>query len=567
MKRLLLPAIITSAIVAMSAQEAALTSAAPGLADVEPLMARFLADSNVVGVSVGVEHGSDVIVRGGWGLADRGTGRKATAETVYRLGSSSKQFTAALVMKLVERGVVGLDDPVDRHLPEMPRKWLGITIRQLLNHTSGVPNFTDAGSSHWAKKLSPAGLLALVSGHGLRFPAGSKYAYSNSNYVMLGQIAERHYGKPFAQILADELFGPLNMTSTRYCEDEYGANGQAMPYIRDGDRVKDAPVLEHRARFWFGRHLLDRRGRRRVDSRAARRQGGRRLVVRADDDTRGRGSAGTIRLRPDRAERGCAAGAASWRNGSRFYRDAGLASGRTVVDRHPDEHATDATHDIPVARSRANCSRQSCDHRSGSDWTAAGCGRAQTIGWHLHRQRRQPAARDQILARRQNPHEPGHRPRPYPVAASRPARVRRRVRLVGSLHIQCRKRRSDRPDVRAKRLDVHRSAEALTAMRPRVVRLTTCTLAAAVLTLGAAAGRTTIAARHAESRSATCEDALSTLLELPLVWETDLKRMILKLRDAGEVRVIEQTKSITATSRTPLVRLELIRELEAEGLL
>ena len=232
--------VLISAIV-IGALAAALPSAAPRLADVEPLMARFLADSNVVGVSVGVEHGSDVIVRGGWGLADRGTGRKATAETVYRLGSSSKQFTAALVMKLVERGVVGLDDPVDRHLPQMPRKWLGITVRQLLNHTSGVPNFTDKGSSNWAKKLPPAGLLGLVSGQGLRFPAGSKYAYSNSNYVMLGQIAERHYGKPFAQILADELFGPLNMTSTRYCEDEYGANGQAMPYIRDGDRVKDAP--------------------------------------------------------------------------------------------------------------------------------------------------------------------------------------------------------------------------------------------------------------------------------------------------------------------------------------
>ena len=232
--------VLTSAIV-IGALAATLTSAAPRLADVEPLMARFLADSNVVGVSVGVEHGSDVIVRGGWGLADRRTGRKATAETVYRLGSSSKQFTAALVMKLVERGVVGLDDPVDRHLPQMPRKWLGITIRQLLNHTSGVPNFTDTGSGNWAKKLSPAGLLALVSGHGLQFPAGSKYAYSNSNYVMLGQIAERHYGKPYPQILADELFGPLHMTSTRYCEDEYGANGQAMPYIRDGDRVKDAP--------------------------------------------------------------------------------------------------------------------------------------------------------------------------------------------------------------------------------------------------------------------------------------------------------------------------------------
>ena len=86
--------VLTSTI-AIGALAVALTSASPRLADVEPLMTRFLADSNVVGVSVGVEHGSDVIVRGGWGLADRGTGRKATAETVYRLGSSSKQFTAA----------------------------------------------------------------------------------------------------------------------------------------------------------------------------------------------------------------------------------------------------------------------------------------------------------------------------------------------------------------------------------------------------------------------------------------------------------------------------------------
>jgi CubicO group peptidase (beta-lactamase class C family) len=230
--------VLTSAI-AIGALAAA--SAAPRRADVEPLMARFLADSNVVGVSVGVERGGEVIVRGGWGLADRGTGRKATAETAYRLGSSSKQFTAALVMRLVERGVVGLDDPVDRHLPQMPRKWLGITVRQLLNHTSGVPDFTDTGSSNWAKKLSPEGLLALVSGHGLQSPAGSTFAYSNSNYVMLGQIAERHYGKPLPQILSDELFGPLNMTSTRYCEDEYGANGQAMPYMRNGDRIEDAP--------------------------------------------------------------------------------------------------------------------------------------------------------------------------------------------------------------------------------------------------------------------------------------------------------------------------------------
>lgn len=206
---------------------------------VESLIARYLADANVIGVSVGVERGTQVLVRGGWGLADRTTGRKATADTTYRLGSASKQFTAALAMRLVERGAIALDDPVERHLPQVPRKWHGITVRQLLNHTSGVPDFTDTGSGNWSRRLSPAELLGLVSSKGLQFAPGSKYEYSNSNYVMLGQIAERYYDKPLAQILADEFFRPLAMDSTRYCEDEYGANGQAMPYTRDGEHVQD----------------------------------------------------------------------------------------------------------------------------------------------------------------------------------------------------------------------------------------------------------------------------------------------------------------------------------------
>ena len=140
-------------------------------------------------------------------------------------------------MKLVvQRGVVGLDDPVDLHLPgrcpasgsASPSGSCSITRPACPTH--------DTGSSNWAKKAVAGGALALVSGHGLRFLLGSKDAYSNSNYVTPGDnIAERHYGKPFPQILADELFGPLNMTLTRYCEDEDGANGQAMLYIRDGD--------------------------------------------------------------------------------------------------------------------------------------------------------------------------------------------------------------------------------------------------------------------------------------------------------------------------------------------
>jgi CubicO group peptidase (beta-lactamase class C family) len=93
----------------LAAGQAALPAAASFAPQVEELMMRFMADANVVGVTVGVERGTDVLIRGGWGFADRAARRPATADTSYRMGSSSKQFTASLVMRLVERNLVALE--------------------------------------------------------------------------------------------------------------------------------------------------------------------------------------------------------------------------------------------------------------------------------------------------------------------------------------------------------------------------------------------------------------------------------------------------------------------------
>ena len=223
----------------LAARQAALPTSAALAPQVEALLTRFMADANVVGITVGVERGTDVLIRGGWGFADRAAKRPATADTSYRMGSSSKQFTASLAMRLVERNLLVLDDPVDRHI-QVPQKWKGITVRQLLNHTSGVPDYTATGKSHWPKSLPPTGLLALVSDDSLHFKPSTKYEDSNTNYVMLALIAEKHFGKPFPQVLRDELFTPLDLTTMRFCEDEAGANGQSRGYTRDGDQVKDA---------------------------------------------------------------------------------------------------------------------------------------------------------------------------------------------------------------------------------------------------------------------------------------------------------------------------------------
>jgi D-alanyl-D-alanine carboxypeptidase len=221
-------------------------------AQVETLMARFREDAGVAGVSVRVDRDGTALVRGGWGLADRASGRAASADTTYRLGSVSKQFTAALILRLVERQQVALDDAAERHLPEMPRKWRGVTVRQLLNHTAGVPEFTATGTSRWGTIMTPGELLSVVANNSLQFAPGTKYEYSNSNYVLLALIAEKHYARPLAQILAQEIFTPLGMSASRFCEDAYGANGQARPYVRDDDQLRDAPYRSMSHSFGAG---------------------------------------------------------------------------------------------------------------------------------------------------------------------------------------------------------------------------------------------------------------------------------------------------------------------------
>ena len=206
-------------------------------------MTRYMADAMPVGASIGIERDGEVLVRRSWGLADREARKPATPDTVYRLGSTSKQFTAVLVLRLVERGVVSLDDPVDRHLPQLPRKWRGTLVGQLFNHTSGVPDINEAGTRDWQKTFAPDGLLGLVAERHLKFAPGTQYDYSNTNYLMLAMIAAKHYAKPLAELLRDELFGPLRMTSTRYCEDESGTNGQARGYVHVDGRIVKAPYV------------------------------------------------------------------------------------------------------------------------------------------------------------------------------------------------------------------------------------------------------------------------------------------------------------------------------------
>ena len=144
---------------------------------VDSLMRRFVAGGGGASVAVAVIRGEDTLVMSATGLADLGgmLGGKhpATATTIYRLGSVTKQFTAALILKLAERRRLSIDDSLGRYLPRLPAAWHSIKIRQLLNHTGGLTNYTEVrgARSTWAKDVTPDQLVRMA-GDTVEFPAG-----------------------------------------------------------------------------------------------------------------------------------------------------------------------------------------------------------------------------------------------------------------------------------------------------------------------------------------------------------------------------------------------------------
>ena len=167
------------------------------------------------GASVVVIRDGKVVVRRTYGMADLDARIAATPETDYRLASVSKQFTAMAVMLLAKDGKLRYDQPVRDFLPELPAATQAVTIRHLLNHTSGLIDYEDLIPESRTAQLDDRDVLALVDAKdSLYFPAGTEYRYSNSGYVLLGILVARVSGMSFPDFLTTRIFTPLGMSAS-----------------------------------------------------------------------------------------------------------------------------------------------------------------------------------------------------------------------------------------------------------------------------------------------------------------------------------------------------------------
>ncbi len=215
-------------------------------ARVDSLARAFIASSGAPGVSVEVVRGRDTLVRAGYGLADLEQRVPASAATVYRIGSITKQFTAAGVLRLVEQRKVALDDSIGAYLPTLPAAWRRVTVRQLLNHTSGIPSYTDVGERwrrRWGEAMTTDTLVALTAGDSLWFAPGTKWRYDNTGYVVLGMLLDKVTGEPYPTWVERDLARPLGLHHLYYCDDLRVIPNRARGYERDPDGWRNATYL------------------------------------------------------------------------------------------------------------------------------------------------------------------------------------------------------------------------------------------------------------------------------------------------------------------------------------
>ena len=211
----------------------AVCAAAVSADDLDDFVNAAIRQRNIPGVAIAVVKDGALVRTGGYGLADRERNFAPGPDTVFRIGSLSKQFIATGIMLLVQDGTLMVGDRVEKHLPGVPRAWHDITIRHLLTHTSGLRR--EAPAADLSKAQPDIDLIRSAYDVPLQWKPGGKYDYSNLGYYVLAEVITRVSGMPWHEFIAKRVFQPLGMTRTTTTSDAGRLSNRASGYVwRDG---------------------------------------------------------------------------------------------------------------------------------------------------------------------------------------------------------------------------------------------------------------------------------------------------------------------------------------------
>jgi len=198
-----------------------------------------VARQRIPGIAVAVTRGGRIVKLAGYGYANLEQQVPVKPETVFQSGSISKQLAATVAMLLVEDGKIVLDDPVKKYLPEAPPAWDRITVRHLLTHTSGIPEYEYGKDFDMRKDYTDDERLGVVYGMKLEFAPGSRWAYSDTGYMVLGILLSRAGGEFYGNILKRRVFEPLGMKTAGIISEEDIVPNRASGYRLVKDEIKN----------------------------------------------------------------------------------------------------------------------------------------------------------------------------------------------------------------------------------------------------------------------------------------------------------------------------------------
>ncbi|MBC8082073.1 MAG: beta-lactamase family protein, partial [Hymenobacter sp.] len=186
---------------------------------VEAIINREMAERRIPGLQLAVVRHGQMVLSKSYGLANLQDSTRVDRRTIFPINSCTKVFTSVAIMQLVEAGKIRLSAPVAVYLDSLPEAWRPVTIRQLLTHTSGLPdlfNLLDANTGGLVGLKNERASWEKLKSQPMEFAPGKSFSYNQTNGYLLGKIITKAYGKPFVDVFAEKEFRPAGMTHTLF---------------------------------------------------------------------------------------------------------------------------------------------------------------------------------------------------------------------------------------------------------------------------------------------------------------------------------------------------------------
>lgn len=234
------PTVLALALTTLAAVDAAAQTGRTLVQRLDSLAGAGVLETRTVGTVAAVVKGTDTLLFKGYGRADVEWDVPMPADAMFEIGSITKQFTAAAILQLRDEGKLSLDDEITKWLPDFDPRGNKVTVRRLLDHTSGIVGLTEMpefGLLAWNPRFPRDSAYALIKRYPFQFPTGTAQMYNNSAFWLAGLIVEKASGMTYEDYVEQRIFAPLGMTRSMYCD-----SGEHVPRRANGYRVQNGVI-------------------------------------------------------------------------------------------------------------------------------------------------------------------------------------------------------------------------------------------------------------------------------------------------------------------------------------